>query len=60
VGRPQQSIPWDRSWQDTLCELRRMDDGSSYRVHRLDAIRNAVTPIIPELIGRAIMKAMHQ
>lgn len=57
MGRQQQSLPWDRHWQDALREFRRMDDGSSYRVHRVDAIRNAVVPQIPEIIGRAIMKA---
>ncbi len=59
VGRQQQSVPWNRHWQDSLRELRRVDDGSAYRVHRVDAIRNAIVPQIPEIIGRAIMNHMH-
>lgn len=59
MGRKQQSVPWDRPWQDSLRELRRMDDGSAYRVHRVDTIRNAVVPQIPEAIGRAIMSVHH-
>jgi DNA (cytosine-5)-methyltransferase 1 len=55
MGRPQQSFPWDRTWQDALRDLRRVDDGSAYRVHRVDTIRNSVIPQIPEAIGRAIM-----
>ncbi len=32
-----------------------VDDGLSNRVHRLRALGNAVIPIIPEIIGRAIL-----
>lgn len=55
MGREQQSVPWDRTWQDTLAALRRMDDGLSRSVDRTDALRNAVVPQITEAIGRAIM-----
>ena len=55
MGREFQSVPWERAWQVALCELRGMDDGSAYRVDRVDTIRNAVVPQIPELIGRAIL-----
>ena len=55
MGREQQSVPWDRDWQEALREFRGMDDGSTYRVDRVDTIRNAVVPQIPELIGRAIL-----
>lgn len=57
MGRAQESIPWDRDWQVALREFRGMDDGHSYRVDRIDSIRNAVVPQIVEEIGRAIMRA---
>jgi DNA (cytosine-5)-methyltransferase 1 len=57
MGREQQSVPWDRDWQSALCELRGMDDGSAYRVDRIDTLRNAVVPQIAETIGRAIIAA---
>ena len=57
MGRQQQSIPWDRDWKDALREFRGVDDGSAYRVDRIDTIRNAVVPQIPEMIGRAILNA---
>ena len=59
MGRQQQSVPWDRDWESALRELRGMDDGLSYRVDRVDTLRNAVVPQIPEMIGRAIME-QHQ
>jgi DNA (cytosine-5)-methyltransferase 1 len=58
MGRQQQSVPWDRNWQGALRELRGMDDGSAYRVDRVDTLRNAVVPQIPELIGRAILASL--
>lgn len=58
MGREQQSVPWDRDWQSALREFLGMDDGTAYRVDRLDMIRNAVVPQIPELIGNAILLAM--
>jgi DNA (cytosine-5)-methyltransferase 1 len=59
MGRVQQSVPWDRDWQSALREFRGVDDGSAYRVDRVDTIRNAVVPQIPELIGRAILHALN-
>jgi DNA (cytosine-5)-methyltransferase 1 len=50
-------LPWDRDWQSALRELRGMDDGLSYRVDRVDTLRNAVVPQVVELIGRAILAA---
>lgn len=58
MGRVQQSVPWDRDWQSALRELRGMDDGSAYRVDRVDTLRNAVVPQIPEVIGRAILASI--
>ena len=57
MGRKQQSVPWDRAWQGALREFRGMDDGLSYGVDRVDTLRNAVVPQIPEMIGRAIATA---
>jgi len=57
MGRKQQSVPWDRKWQDALRELRGMDDGSAYRVDRVDTIRNSIVPQIPEIIGNAILQS---
>lgn len=59
MGRQQQSVPWDRDWQDALREFRGMDDGLSYGVHRVDTLRNAVVPQIPEIIGRAILESLN-
>ena len=55
MGREQQSVPWDRAWESALRELRGMDDGLSYRVDRVDTLRNAIVPQIAEAIGHAIM-----
>ncbi len=57
MGRLEQSLAWDRDWQDTLLELRGMDDGLSYGVERTDCLRNAVVPQIPEWIARRILDA---
>jgi len=58
MGRQQQSVPWDRDWQSALCEFRGMDDGSAYRVDRIDTLRNAVVPQIVTAIGNAILEAV--
>lgn len=50
-----QPFPWDRGWESALREFRGMDDGLSYGVDRVDTLRNAVVPQIPEIIGRAIL-----
>jgi DNA (cytosine-5)-methyltransferase 1 len=57
VGGQQQSLAWHRDWEGALRAFRGMDDGLSYRVDRVDTLRNAVVPQIPEIIGRAIMRA---
>ena len=58
VGREQQSFPWDQDWEVALREFRGMDDGTSYRVDRVDTIRNSVVPQIPELIARRIKELL--
>lgn len=55
MGREQQSVPWDRDWEVALREFRGMDDGSAYRVDRVDLLRNGLVPQIPEIIGNAIL-----
>jgi DNA (cytosine-5)-methyltransferase 1 len=57
MGRLQQSLAWDRDWQDALAQFRRLDDGLPRSVASTDGYRNAVVPQIPELIGRAILNA---
>jgi DNA (cytosine-5)-methyltransferase 1 len=57
MGR-QESISWDGPWEITSEPfVRRGDHGISHRAHRLRCLGNAVVPQIPEIIGRAIMKA---
>lgn len=55
MGRVEQSFPWDRGWKEALREFRGMDDGLSYRVHRIDTIRNAIVPQVAEVILDAVM-----
>lgn len=56
--REQQSLPWDRVWQDQNPPVGMgVDDGVPERLDRLRALGNAVVPQIPELIGRAILAA---
>ena len=55
MGRQQQSVPWNRDWQSALREFRRVDDGSAYRVDRVDTIRNAIVVPLFEAVGHAIM-----
>lgn len=51
---------WDQSqhssWWDTQPSVCRVVDAVSAEPHRLKALGNAVVPMIPELIGRAIME----
>jgi len=55
MGRQQQSFPWQRDWQSALREFRGVDDGTAYRVDRVDTIRNAVVVPLFEEVGRAIL-----
>lgn len=44
MGGVIQSFPWNSAWEDSLRELRGVDDGLSYGVDRTDCIRNAQVP----------------
>ena len=57
VGRFEQSFPWDIDWQDTLSEIRRVDDGLSRSVDRTDCLRNSIVPQIAQEIGYEIIRA---
>ncbi len=61
VGRFIQSVPRKRAWPITSQPvLDRGADGVSHRLDRLRCLGNAVVPQIPEMIGRAIARALHQ
>jgi DNA (cytosine-5)-methyltransferase 1 len=57
MGRIEQSMAWNRDWEGTLAEFRRLDDGLPRSVASTDGYRNAVVPQIPEMIGRQLMEA---
>jgi DNA (cytosine-5)-methyltransferase 1 len=57
VGWIEQPMAWGRDWEVALREFRGVDDGLSYRVDRVDTLRNAIVPQIAQVIGQAIMGA---
>lgn len=57
MGRVQQSMAWDRDWQDAFTEFRRLDDGLPRSVASTDGYRNAVVPQVVTVIGNAILQA---
>ena len=54
VGRHDESLPWNEPWASALCRLRGVDDGSGYTSHRVDTIRNSVTPQLVSLLIRSL------
>jgi len=53
---PSYSDHWRANpWIETNAKLCRMDDGIPHRVDRTEALGNSVSPIIPKLIGQAIL-----
>ena len=49
VGRELEPFPWNESPESALRRLRGMDDGSGYTSHRVDTIRNAITPQVAQM-----------
>lgn len=47
-------VAWHTDWESALCEFRRMDDGNTYGVERIDSIRNGIVPQIAFQIFKAI------
>jgi DNA (cytosine-5)-methyltransferase 1 len=60
MGRHKKPFSWNTTWQKALCFFRRMDDGLSYRVDRLDGIRNAIVPQIAYIIFETILQTERQ
>jgi len=57
MGRIIEHIPWDRTPQRALAELRGMDDGLARVVDRTNAIRNGQVPIVAALAWRILSQA---
>lgn len=56
VGRVQQSVPWDTTWQDSLARVRALDDGIPRCVEATDAARNAIVPQVAAAFVSAYME----
>jgi DNA (cytosine-5)-methyltransferase 1 len=54
MGREFKPVAWDRDWESALREFRRVDDGLSYKVDRIDVIRNAIVPHVAYEIFKAM------
>lgn len=54
VGREQQSMAWDRDWESSLRDFRRVDDGLAYGVERVDTCRNGQVPAVVRLAWGAL------
>ena len=55
VGWEFQSVSWDEPWQSALCRLRVVDDGTSYGVAALDAVRNALVLPVAKMFIESVM-----
>jgi DNA (cytosine-5)-methyltransferase 1 len=58
VGRKQQPVPWDESWQDALTRLRALDNGVARCVAGTDAARNAIVPQVAQVFIEAVMECI--
>ena len=58
MGRLIKPVSWDRDWKGALSEFRRVDAGDARSVDRTDMIRNSLCPLIPEMIGNAILATL--
>ena len=56
VGRIEQPVSWDASWQDSLARLRTVDDGFPRCVAGTDAARNAIVPQVAAEVIAAFME----
>jgi len=57
MGRQQQSVPWDSSWQSALHKFRVMDDGSTYGMAAVNAPRNAIVPQVAQAVVEAYLES---
>ena len=55
MGRQQQPVSWDRTWQSALSEFRALDDGIPRSVAGTDAARNAIVPQVAAEVIKAYM-----
>lgn len=49
-----------QQWPEAASRVRRIDDGLSSASQRIEALGNSVVPVIPELIGNAILASLAQ
>lgn len=59
VGRKQQPVPWDTSWETALAKFRALDDGLPRNVGATDAARNAIVPQVGATFIEAFMDSLH-
>jgi DNA (cytosine-5)-methyltransferase 1 len=57
MGRQQQPVPWDSSWQSALHKFRVMDDGSTYGMAAVNAPRNAIVPQVAQAVVEAYLES---
>lgn len=55
VGRQQQPIPWDTTWESALSRFRVVGDGLPRSVATTDAARNAIVPQVAAEVIKAYM-----
>lgn len=58
MGREQQPIAKDTPWESALCQLRDVDDGSTYGVASTDAVRNAIVPEVAAIFIEEVMNSL--
>jgi len=58
MGREQQSVPWDRTWQAALAKFRVLDDGIARSVATTDAYRNALVAPVAQGFIEAVMDCL--
>lgn len=54
VGRELEPLAWNTDWENMLTQFRGMDDGIPHRLHRTDAMRNAIVPAVAFELFKAI------